>query len=118
MSRCLTTCTLTKKVAAISSLLAQELEGAKLIERMQRCPLHVLSERVLLGKAVGPDDARDRRGAAKPLLLDQEFERSITPAAGWNLKHAGFGTAIIEHRPDGEALKQRAARDILRKLFD
>ena len=27
-------------------------------------------------------------------------------------------TVVIEHRSDGEALKQRAARDVLRKLLD
>jgi hypothetical protein len=94
------------------------LESAKLVEGMQRRALDVLGKRVLLGKPFGADDAGDRRGAAKALLFDQEFERSIAPATGRNLEHAGLCAAVVEHRPDGEALKQSAARDILRKLLD
>ena len=46
-------------------LLAQRQECAELVERVQRGPLHVLGEAVLLGDAAGADDAGDRRGAAR-----------------------------------------------------
>ena len=83
-----------------------------------RRALDVLGQRVLLGKSFRTDDAGDRRGAAEPLLLDQELKRTITPPAGRNFKYAGLGAGLIEHRPNGQALKQRAACDVLRKLFD
>jgi hypothetical protein len=100
------------------ALLAQIAEGAELVERVERRSLNVLGERILLGETFGPHDTRNQRGAAKPLPLDQELERAIPPAPGWNFEHASLRAVVIEHRSDGEALKQRAARDVLRKLLD
>ena len=100
------------------ALLAQCKKGAKLVERMKRRALHVLGERILLGEPFGAHDARDRRGASKPLLLHEEFERAITPPAGRNLEHAGFGAIVVENRPDGEALQERATGDVLGKLLN
>ena len=64
------------------ALLAQRQEGAELVERMQRRALHVLGQAVLLGDAVGADDAGDRRGLGQALLLDQQFQRPVAAAAG------------------------------------
>ena len=52
------------------TLLAQGLEGAELVERVQRDTVHVLGERVLRGEAFGADDARHQLGLRHPLLLD------------------------------------------------
>ena len=51
------------------AFLAQIAEGAELIERMERRALDILGERILLGEPFRPDDARNRRGPRKPLLL-------------------------------------------------
>jgi hypothetical protein len=56
--------------------------GASSVEGMQRRPLHVLGEAVLLGNAAGADDARDRRGAGEALLLHQQLQRPVAPPAG------------------------------------
>ena len=85
---------------------------------MQRRPLHVLGEAVLLGDAAGAHDAGDRRGAGEALLLHQQLQRPVAPAAGRHLVHAGLGTALVQHRPDGEALQQRAPGDVLGQLLD
>jgi hypothetical protein len=89
-----------------------------LIERMQRGPLDILGQAVLLGDAVGADDAGDRRGTGEALLLHQQFQRPVAPAAGRHLVHAGLGAALFQHWPDGEALQQRAAGDVLGQLLD
>ena len=85
---------------------------------MERGALHVLGEAVLLGDAVGAHDAGDRRGAGEALLLHQQLQRPVAPAAGRHLVHAGLGAALVEHRPDGEALQQRAPGDVLGQLLD
>ena len=100
------------------ALLAQRDEGAELVEGVQRRPLHVLGEAVLLGEAVGAHDAGDGRGAGKALLLDQQLQCPEAPAAGRHLVHAGLGAALVEHRPDGQALQQRAPGDVLGQLLD
>ena len=83
------------------ALLAQRQERTELVERMQRRPLHVLGEAVLLGDTAGADDAGDRRGAGEALLLHQQLQRPVAPAAGRHLVHAGLGAAHVQHRPDG-----------------
>ena len=115
--RCFTTFTPTKigggDVLLGQALLAQGLEGAELVERMQRRALDVLGQRVVLGENVGrgiADDAGDRRGLGQALLLDQKFERPVAPAAGRHLEHAGLGALGVEHRPDVEALEQQPRR--------
>ncbi len=100
------------------ALLAQRKERTELVERMQRRALDVLGEAVFLGEAVRSHHAGDRGGAGEPLLLDQEFERPKAAASGRNLEHAGLGALVVEDRPDGEALQQRAAGDVFRKLLD
>ena len=80
--------------------------------------MHIFSQRILLGEPVGSDDAGNWRIAGEPLLLDQKLERAITPSARRDLEHAGFGAALVEDRADGEALEQRAPRDVLCKLLD
>src|SRR3546814_4663573 len=62
--------------------------------------------------------SRDSGGLRQPLLLHQEFERAIAPAAGRHLELAGLLAFSIQHRPDIEALEQCAAGDVLRPLGD
>ena len=85
---------------------------------MERSALDVLGEAVFLGEPFRPHHAGDWRVAGEPFLLDQEFERPEAAAAGGHLEHAGLGALIVEDRPDGEALQQRAASDVFRKLLD
>ena len=102
-------------------LLAQGLEGAELVERMQRRTLDVLGQRVVLAENVGrgiADHARNRRGLRQALLLHQQFERPVAPAAGRDLEHAGLGALGVEDRPDVQALEQRAPGDVLGQLLD
>jgi hypothetical protein len=104
-----------------ASLLAQGLEGAELVERMQRRTLDVLGQRIVLAEYVGAriaDHARNRRGLRQPLLLHQQLERPVAAAAGRNLEHAGLGARGVEDRTNVEALKQRAPADVLGQLLD
>ncbi len=97
---------------------AQGLEGAELIERMQADALVILGERVVLGDAALADDAGNRLRLRHALLLDQKLERAIAPAAGRHLEHAGLVALGIEDRPDVQALQQRALGDVLGQLLD
>ena len=102
-------------------LLAQSEEGAELIERMQRRALDVLGQRIVLAEDVGAgiaDHARNWRGLRQALLLHQQFERPVAPAAGRDLEHAGLGALGVEDRPDVEALEQRASGDVLGQFLD
>ena len=63
-------------------------------------------------------DAGDRRGLGQALLLHQQFERPVAPAAGRDLEHAGLVALGVEHRPDVEALQQRAPGDVLGQFLD
>ena len=89
-----------------------------MIDGREWCPLHVLGQAVLLGDAAGAHDARDRCGAREALLLHQQLQRPVAPAAGRHLVHAGLGAAVVQHRPDGEALQQPAPGDVLGQLLD
>jgi hypothetical protein len=103
------------------ALIAQGLEGAELIERMQRRALDVLGQRVFLGGDVDAGiahDARHRRGLGKTLLFDEKLERPVAPSAGRNLEHAGLHAVGVENRPDVEALQERAPGDVLGQLLD
>ena len=95
------------------AFLAQIAERTELIERVQRRALDVLGERILFSQTCRPHNARDRRGTRKPLLLDQELKRPITPSARRNFEHAGFRALVVKNRPHGETLKERAPSDIL-----
>lgn len=97
---------------------AKCLEGAELVERVQRGALHVLGQAVLLGDALGADDAGDRRGAGEALLLHQQLERAKAPAARGDLEHAGLAAVIVQHGADGEALQQGAPGDVLGQILD
>ena len=103
------------------ALLAQSLEGAELIERMQRRALDVLGQRVFLGGNVDAGIAHDaghRRGLGETLLFDEKLQRPVAPPAGRDLEHAGLGALGIEHRTDVEALQERAPGDVLGQLLD
>ena len=100
------------------ALLTKREERAELVEWMEWGALDVLGEAVFLGEPIGAHHARDRGVAGEPLLLDQQFERPEAAAAGGNLEHPGLGALVVEDRPNGQALQQRAAGDVLGKLFD
>jgi hypothetical protein len=108
-------------VLLATPLLAQGLEGAELVERMQRRTLDVLGQRVVLTENVGrgiADHAWNRRGLGQALLLHRQLERTVTPAASRDLEHAGLGALGVEDRPDVQALEQRASGDVLGQLLD
>ncbi len=50
---------------------AQRLEGAELVERVQRLAVGVLGEAILLGEALGLDDAGNGHGLGQALLPHQ-----------------------------------------------
>ena len=97
---------------------AQRLEGAELVERMQRLALAVLGKRVLLRQPIGAHHARHRLRLRHPLLLDQQFQRAEAAAAGRHLEHAGLFSFGVQHRADIEALQQRAVGNVLRQRLD
>ena len=95
------------------------LHGAKLVEGMELLAHRIFRIAVLLGRYVGSgrlDDAGYESGACQPPLLHQQFERTVTPATGRNLEHAGFGTLLVQNGPDTEALQKSAPGDVFGKL--
>ena len=103
--------------------LAQGLEGAELIERMQGRALDVLGQRQFRDKHIGlcpgaRDDAGHRRGPGQALLFDQQLQRPEAAAAGRNLVHAGVGTVLAQHRADMEGLDQPPPGNGLGKFLD
>ncbi len=100
------------------AFLAHGLEGAELVERMQRRALDVLGQTVFFGETVGADRRRDRRGLVQPLLLHQQFERAEAAATGGHLEHAGLVAILVGHRPDGQALQERTPGDVLGEFLD
>ena len=56
--------------------------------------------------------------AVEALLLHEELERAVAPAAGRDFEHAGLDAVVVENRPDGEALQEPAAGDVLGELLD
>ena len=88
---------------------------------LERRSLNILGERVVLREDVGrriAHDAGHGRGLGETLLLHQQFERPVAAAAGGDLEHAGFGAIGVAHRPHGEALEERAPRNVLGELLD
>jgi integrase len=106
------------KLKVRAALLAQRQEGPELIERMQRGALDVLGERVLLGNAAFADNAGHRSGLGKALLLHQQLQRPIAPAARRDLIHAGLDAVLVDDGADAEALQQAAAGDVVGQLLD
>ena len=100
------------------ALVPQRDKGTELVERVERCALDVLGERILLRQAFRADDAGDRGVPGKPLFLHQQLQRPVAPSAGGHFEYAGLGAAFIEHGPDGQALQQRSAGDILGEFLD
>ena len=103
------------------ALVAHGLEGAELVERMQRRALHVLDQRDLVDQdvAVGvADDAGHRRGLGQALLLREQFEGTIAAATGGHLEHAALGAIGVEDGTDMEALDETAPGDGLGQLLD
>ena len=62
---------------------------------------------ILLGDAALAHDAGNRLRLRQALLLDQQFQRPVAPAAGRDLEHAGLVALGIDDRPDVQALQQR-----------
>ena len=100
------------------ALLAQGQEGPELVERVQRRALDVLGERVLLGQAVGAHDAGHGRVAGQTLLLGEQRQRPVAPAAGGDLEHAGLGARRVDDGAHAQAHEQAATGDVLGKLLD
>ena len=99
-------------------LLAHGLEGAELVQRVQRRALDVLGETVFLGQTFRADDARNGCVLRQALLLGEQLQRAEAPAAGGHLVDAGLGARFVEHRPNGEGLEQGAPGDVLGELLD
>ena len=103
------------------ALVAQRLEGAELVQRMQGDALDVLGQRILLRRDLDcriAHDAGDRGRLRKALLLHQALEGPVAAAAGRDLEHAGLGALGIEDRPDVEALQEPAPGDVLGQVLD
>jgi hypothetical protein len=49
-------------------------------------------------------------------VIDLRARQRRPPAR--DFEHTGLGAILVDNRPDREALKERAARDIFRKLLD
>src|SRR6516225_9584526 len=105
-------------VLLAQALLAQDLECAKLVERMKIRALDILRKRIFLGQALGPHHARYGLGLVHALLLDQEFEGPVAAATRRHLEHAGLLAVGVHHRPDIEALEKRAPGNVFGKLLD
>jgi hypothetical protein len=99
-------------------LLAQGLECVKLVERVEGGALDVLGERILLGEAIGPDDARDELGLVHAPLLHQQLECPEPTAPCRDLEQAGLLPLDVQDRPDVQALQKRAPGDVFGKLLD
>ena len=85
---------------------------------MERGALEILGQGILRRQTVGADDAGHRRGAGQPLLLHQQFEGAVAAAADRHIVQAGLVALAVKDRPDGQALQQGAAGDVLRQLLD
>ena len=99
-------------------LLAQGLEGAKLVERVEGDALDVLGERILLGEAIGSDDARYELGLVYAPLLHEQLERSEAPAAGRHFENAGLLALGIQHRADAQALQERSPSNVFGEFLN
>jgi hypothetical protein len=97
---------------------AQGLEGAELVERMQRGALNVLGQAVLLGDAVLAHDAGHRLSLGHALLLDEELKGAEATPARRDLIDAGVGVAGVAHRPDAQGLQEPAPGDVLSQFLD
>ncbi len=93
----------------------------ELIERVQGCTLHVLSERVVFGEDRGlgiPYDAGNGRRLGQAFLLHQELQGLEASAASGYFEPSGLGTIIGQNGPDAQVLQQPAARDVLGQFLD
>ena len=80
----------------------------------------VFGKRILLGRGLLPavDDAGDWLVLRQALLLDEDAEREITPAAGGHLERAGLLALAVEHGTDVQALDQLSPSDVFGQLLD
>ena len=97
---------------------AQREERPELVERVQRRPLDVLGEAVLLGEAVGAHDAGHRRILGEAALLHQQRERPVATTARRDLEHAGLLAGVVGDCPDAQAHEEAAPGDVLGELLD
>ena len=101
-----------------AAFLAHRLEGAELVERVQRRALDVLGQAVLFGQPIGADDAGDKCCLVHALLLDEQFQRPKPPPAGGDRVHAGLGAVLVPHGPHGDGAEQRPPRYVLGQFLD
>ncbi len=110
-----------RDVFLTESLIEQFLEATKLIERVERLALHVLRERVLLGRDFARcafHDAGHRRRLGEALPLHEQFESAIAPPAGRHLEHTGLDAFGVDHRADVEALQESASDYVLGQFLN
>ena len=100
------------------AFVGEGLEGAELIERMQRLAFGVLGETVGFDKAFRAHDARDGRVFCELLLLDEKLQRAKAAAAGLHAIGAGFFAGFVQDRADAQRLQKAAPFDIGGKAFD
>ena len=102
------------------ALVDHRLHRAELVERVQIFAHGVFRIAVFFGKdARGRlNDARYRRILRQPLLLHEQFERAVAPAAGGDFEQAGIRAIVTDVWPHIEALQQGAAGDVIGKLAD
>ena len=94
------------------------LEGAELIERMQRFALGVLGKAVGFDEAFGAHDARNGRVFCELLLFDEKLQRAQAAAASLYAVGAGFFAGVVQDRADAQGLKKPAAFDVGGKRLD
>ena len=73
---------------------------------------------VLLGEALGLDDAGNGRGPGQALLPDQQFQRPEAPAAGGHLERAGLIALGVQYGAHAQALQQGPPGDALGQRLD
>lgn len=100
------------------ALLAHRLEGAELVERMQRRSLNGLGQAAILGELIGTHDAGQQSGLVHALLLHEQFQRAKPPPASGDLVYAGLGATGIQRRPHNDGAEQRPPRDVLGQFLD
>ena len=100
------------------AFVGEGLEGAELVERMQRLAFGVLGETVGFDKAFRAHDAGDGRVFCELLLLDEKLQRAKAAAAGLHAVGAGFFAGIVQDRADAQRLEKAAPFDIGGKAFD
>ncbi|CEG10589.1 hypothetical protein BN961_04029 [Afipia felis] len=103
------------------ALLAHRLEGAKLVEGVERRAFDVLGQRQLVDEDVCVGvryDAGHVRGLGEALVLDEQLQRTEAASTGRHFIHAGVPSFDVEYGPDVKGLDEAAPRDRLGEFLD